>query len=41
MNFITAFRNLSIALLIWSAFWFLYGFFKRLWKTLNEKEEDK
>jgi len=33
-------RNLSIALLIWCAIWFLHGFFRELYKILREKYED-
>jgi hypothetical protein len=38
IDFIAGFRNLAIVLLIWCAIWFLYGFFKRIWRTLNKKE---
>jgi len=33
-------RNLSIALLIWCAIWFLHGFFKEFYKILKERYED-
>lgn len=34
------FRNLSIALLVWCAIWFLHGFFRELYRTIKRSYED-
>jgi hypothetical protein len=34
----TLWGAIVVALLIWCAIWFMYGFFKRIWGTLNKKE---
>lgn len=39
IDFVAGFRNLAIALLIWCAFWFLHGFFREIWRAVNEREE--
>jgi len=40
IDFVTGFRNLAIILLVWSAFWFLRGFFREIWRAINRKREE-